>query len=328
MTNWPPSPTTESSEINHRYETFFSGGVRCHASVYKPVNVTTKLPTLVIGHGWGGRASLLQPFGERLAASGILVVVFDYRGWGYSDGMVVLTKEPPALEKPDTGYEGPNGKGRRFDTSVREIRGVVNMLMMQEDWLSAVALAHSLPECDNNKVGVMGFGVGAGLAMITAAADPRTCMYVGVAPFLAPHGANHHVRHFETNENFADGCKDAEQRALGLVNIPEAGEIWKSPVFECKGRPIFESFWGYHPGESAKLCRCKCLFVVAENDTVIDSEEHTYAAIHNLKQPGKVVTIPDAAHTDLFGPTPSRPNTKPFARDETCKHIADFVKSV
>lgn len=69
-------------------EFFTSGGVRCAARVYRPVITnTTPLPVVVMAHGFGAvRALRLDAYAERFAAAGYVVVAFDYRGFGDSDG--------------------------------------------------------------------------------------------------------------------------------------------------------------------------------------------------------------------------------------------------
>ena len=47
-------------------------------------------PTVIQAHGWGGLAAQLANDAVDLARAGYLVINFDYRGWGQSDGRVVL----------------------------------------------------------------------------------------------------------------------------------------------------------------------------------------------------------------------------------------------
>ena len=72
-------------------QTFHSEGTACAARVYRPVvhpaGVNVLRPVIVMGHGFGGvRALRLYAYAERFVAAGYLVVVFDYRGFGESDG--------------------------------------------------------------------------------------------------------------------------------------------------------------------------------------------------------------------------------------------------
>ena len=69
-------------------ESFASGGVRCAARVYRPTSPDAALlPVIVMAHGFGAvRALRLYAYAERFAAAGYVVVAFDYRGFGDSDG--------------------------------------------------------------------------------------------------------------------------------------------------------------------------------------------------------------------------------------------------
>lgn len=44
-------------------------------------------PVVVMGHGLGSQKDMgLHPYAEQFAAAGLAVLVFDYRGFGGSDG--------------------------------------------------------------------------------------------------------------------------------------------------------------------------------------------------------------------------------------------------
>ncbi len=63
-----------------------SQGVRCAARVYRPTTLESR-PVVVMGHGFAGvRALRLYTYAEHFAEAGYVVVVFDYRGFGESDG--------------------------------------------------------------------------------------------------------------------------------------------------------------------------------------------------------------------------------------------------
>lgn len=67
---------------------FSSRGIRCAASVYRSVSAgPARVPVVVMAHGFGCvRALRLPAYAERFAAAGYVVVVFDYRYFGDSDG--------------------------------------------------------------------------------------------------------------------------------------------------------------------------------------------------------------------------------------------------
>src|SRR5690348_16730140 len=93
------------------------------ASPQQPATGFKPPPTIIQAHGWGGVAANFRLDSLALANAGYLVIAFDYRGWGQSDGRVVL-KAPP--EKKD---------GRRFTAQVEELREYVDPLEQTTDWL-------------------------------------------------------------------------------------------------------------------------------------------------------------------------------------------------
>jgi len=77
--------------VNVTETDFDSHGVRCGATHLRATSdaLTTQhgRPCVVMGHGFGAtRDAGLMPFAERFAAAGTDVLLFDYRGYGTSDG--------------------------------------------------------------------------------------------------------------------------------------------------------------------------------------------------------------------------------------------------
>lgn len=113
-----PLPDT----MEHRKANIISEGVRLHADVYALKSLAGKpLPTIIQAHGWGGTAVNFRRDSIELAQAGYLVITFDYRGWGLSDGRIVLTKPP---EKKD---------GSKFTAEVMELREYVDPVEQTDD---------------------------------------------------------------------------------------------------------------------------------------------------------------------------------------------------
>src|SRR5580765_7262907 len=93
---------------------FTSENVRLTAQwFYAAENEGRKLPTVVMAHGWGATAANFREDAVELARAGYLVMLFDYRGWGDSDGRVMLTGARPAA-------------GGAFTAQVSELRGYID----------------------------------------------------------------------------------------------------------------------------------------------------------------------------------------------------------
>ena len=96
-------------------------------------------PCVVMGHGFGAtRDSGLLAFAERFTAAGADVLVFDYRGYGTSDGMP------------------------RQDVNHREHR---------QDYHAAVARARSMPGIDPTRIVLWGSSYSGGHVVAVAAQD-------------------------------------------------------------------------------------------------------------------------------------------------------------
>ena len=137
----PNLPVVEGVSI--RAANIMSEGVRMSAEVYAPAGSEgKKLPTIVMSHGWGGLAASLRPDAIAFAKAGYLVIPFDYRGWGKSDGRLILA--------------GPNPerKDGKLIAEVKEIRGIVDPIDQTTDILNAINWAVGDPQCDKDRLGL------------------------------------------------------------------------------------------------------------------------------------------------------------------------------
>lgn len=83
------SLTVSAQSFERRDVTFMSQGLKLAAWYYVPKNlkVDEKRPAIVMAHGFSApKEALLQNFADRFAAAGFVVLVFDYRYLGASEG--------------------------------------------------------------------------------------------------------------------------------------------------------------------------------------------------------------------------------------------------
>jgi cephalosporin-C deacetylase-like acetyl esterase len=133
---------------------FLSHGVRCAAwHVHAASDELARnglRPIIVIGHGFGGtRDTGLMDFAAEFAAAGIDALVFDYRGFGASEGSP---------------------------------RQVVAYRKQREDWRAAVDAARRLRGVDPERVALWGTSYSGGHVLTVAAADPRIAAVVSLVP--------------------------------------------------------------------------------------------------------------------------------------------------
>ncbi|NIK58529.1 alpha/beta hydrolase [Kribbella shirazensis] len=129
---------------------FESGGADCAGYLYRPAEQDGRLSCVVLCHGFSGTMDRLFPHAERFAAEGLAALVFDYRGFGESDG------EPRQLADVDG---------------------------QQEDLRAAIAFARSSEYVDPGAVLLWGNSLGGAHAISVAADDPSIVGVMAQIPF-------------------------------------------------------------------------------------------------------------------------------------------------
>lgn len=274
-----------SVSVEERKVDILSEGVRIHADVYAPKPATAgPLPTIVMSHGWGGTAAMLQPQATDFARAGYLVVVLDYRGWGESDSRLILTKRAPdSSQKTD----------HRFTAEVREIREVVDPLDQAMDIFNVIHWAMGEPMVDRNRIGLWGTSFSGGLVVYVAARDARIKALVSQVGYMGqPIAAM-------SAAALAKSYEDGTRRARGELEYP--GPRAKE-VGNLQGGPIREKFLIYAPIEDVSHAKgCAMLFIAAENEELFDNKNHPELAYSRAAEPKKYVVIPGIAHYGIYG---------------------------
>jgi len=122
--------------------TFFSEGTPIVGDLYLPENIAEeqKLPAVVLCHGFAGIKEILLPaYAKKFAQNGFAALIFDYRGFGAS--------------------EGERGRLVPGEQTV--------------DIRNAITFMQTLSEVDGNQIGLWGTSFGGANAMYVAAIDPR-----------------------------------------------------------------------------------------------------------------------------------------------------------
>lgn len=133
-----------------KYVEFYSEGCRIAADLYLPGTAAAgqRLPGVILCHGFAGiRTILLPPYAEELVRSGFAALLFDYRGFGDSEGE----------------------RGRLVPAEQRV------------DIRNALTFLQSLDEVDPERIGLWGTSFGGANAICTAAVDKRVrCLAVQI----------------------------------------------------------------------------------------------------------------------------------------------------
>jgi uncharacterized protein len=244
---------------------FNSQGVRVRAGLFKAVGTSLRnnrgLPCVVMAHGLGGtRSAGLEPFAQRFAEAGLNVLVFDYRGFGASDGSP---------------------------------RQVVDVRAQLDDWTAAIAHARSLKEIDPRRIALWGSSFSGGHVVAAAVEDGRVAavssqggMLDGLAALkhlLTSNGAVHTARISAlASLDLARSKLGMPRVTLPVVGAPGAMAVLTTPDSEPGYLAITPPDWVnaislswmltmplYRPNRMAARLPCPTLFCIAEQDAVV-----------------------------------------------------------
>jgi dienelactone hydrolase len=268
--------------IDFRAADIISEGVRLRAEIYSLKSLAGKpLPTIIQAHGWGGVAANFRLDSLALANAGYLVITFDYRGWGQSDGRITLKAAP---EKKG---------GRIFTAQVEELREYVDPIEQTTDWFNVINWAMGEPAVDKERIGLRGSSYSGGHVFYVAARDPR------IKAVVSQVGA------FDSRWVAADAEQaeitydEARRRARGELGYPEPRA---KVVGNLTGAPIRDKMLHYAPvEEAAKVKDCAVLFIVAEKEELFDNKDHAKLAYDRM--PGtkkKYFSIPNIKHYGIY----------------------------
>src|SRR5262245_2128194 len=236
-----PAPYTPPKDIVFRKATIISEGTRKAAELFTlKGNEGKALPTVIMCHGWGGLAAQLRPDAVVFARAGYFVVTFDYRGWGASEGRLVLTK-PATRGKP----------GEPFTAEVKEIREVIDPLDQTTDLLNVIHWVHGEKQCDPKRIGLWGTSYSGGHVVYAAARDARVKATVSQVPALDS-------RWVLLGPGRKQTLEEATKRSRGEIGYPAPGA---RVVGNLTGAPIRERLMQYAPIEDLdKAPNCAMLF--------------------------------------------------------------------
>lgn len=253
---------------------FISHGERCAAwhltAETDALTGQTGRPCVVMAHGFGGtRDSGLLAFAEPFAAAGMDVVVFDYRGFGDSEG---------------------------------EPRQYISVKKQRQDYHAAIDAARNLLGVDRDRIALWGTSYSGGHVIAVAAQDQRIAAVVSTNPATdGPAALTQAVKYAGVGavaRMVADGLVDAAGARLGrrphyvpLVAQPGghaalttpgaeeaytgmAGPTWRN---EFAARTALEMAFN-RPTVHASQLECPLLVQVGTNDQIAPPDAARRAA--------------------------------------------------
>jgi outer membrane protein assembly factor BamB/dienelactone hydrolase len=265
-------------DVSFRAADIISEGTRMSAEVFAPKEPKAeKLPTIVMSHGWGGKAAALRPDAIKFAQAGYLVVAFDYRGWGDSDSRFV------AVGKPEK-------KEGKLVAEVKEVREVVDPIDQTTDIMNAINWVAGEKQCDRSRIGLWGSSFSGGHVVYVAARDPRVKAFVSQVGSMDGR--------WVLGPTLKDQTFDqASARTHGTIGYPKPSEKFGT----LTGAPVLEKFVGYAPLEDiGRRKDCAKLFIIAEKEELFDNKEHAILAHERATGVKKLVTIKGIKHYGVY----------------------------
>lgn len=246
-------------------------------------SVTQRVPAVVQGPGWLGLrdAKLYHPYHESLLAAGIAVLVFDYRGFGGSDG--------------DATFLDP--------------------MTQVEDWRNAVTYLETREEIDAGRIGAFGSGgTGGGNAVMAAGLDDRILATVSQVPIADGRDWLHRMRREHEWLEFLERIRlDRVARATTgrselvpprdgiMVPTPERKTTnVKSDVDQRVPEQVelasAEAIFAYRPIDVVDRIAPRALMLICVENDATTPEDHAYALYERAKAPKRLVVQTGTTH--------------------------------
>ena len=245
-----------ADEIERIPLTIWSEGSRLAAELIRPAQRAGPQPAILLCHGWAGmKEHLAERYAIPFAKAGYVCLVFDYRGWGGSDGRMISTAASPPLT---TAGEQT--------ASVRVIRDLVDPIDQVADIRACLAWLSTEDGVDPQRIGLWGSSYGGGHVIVVAGADERPKAVVAqIGGFGVPD---------PPAEWIAYQRKRAADKARALIDPPVPQGIDAAPGL--KGVPDVARQIFHSPIAAAEGVRAPTLLLDAEFEEYAPPETHGY----------------------------------------------------
>lgn len=214
---------SQSSKVNHKKITFINRyGITLAADLYEPKNVTGKLPALAVSGPFGAvKEQSSGLYAQTMAERGFLTIAFDPSFTGESGG------NPRYVASPDINTE---------------------------DYSAAVDFLSTLPNVDEERIGIIGICGWGGMALNAAAMDTRIKATVTSTMYdMTRVTANGYFDAMGSDERYEMKKSLNAQRTLDYKNgnYAKAGGVppelpEEAPFFVTDYRDYYKRERGYH----------------------------------------------------------------------------------
>jgi hypothetical protein len=294
------------SDVDLQVVTIWSEGVRLEGDLYKPKGLKTgdKLPGILMVPGWGGNKKNIQKnYAPHFAKLGFLVLSFDFKSWGQSDGPIVLAEKLAAVDE-----------ATEINVKATHIRQIINPLSMIEDVRAALHFLGSEPQVMPNNLGIWGTSMGGGLALVSAAHDDRVKALVSQ---LAPLNYKYNLRVIPEQQ-----MRQVEAMAARGIIPPYPGP--KSKVNpKLRGYPDWVAMKRFDPMSHSKDLKAATLIMDAKDEKLFENKENGQLLYHTIKDrlETRYRTFP-GGHYDMY-----KGDNLKEGRAEALKWFTQYLKN-
>ena len=262
---------------------FHSLGSRVAGTLKLPDDAAGPVPAIVQGPGWLGLrgAQLYHPYHQALLAAGFAVLIFDYRGFGDSEG--------------SARYLDPMDQ-------VADIRAAVTYLQARDG-------------IDADRIGMFGSGgTGGGNAVYAAGLDERIKATVAQVPISDGRDWLHRMRReHEWLEFLAAVQADVERKVLtgeGELVAPREGIMVPTPerrktsikkdVDDRVPKQVelasADAIMAYRPIDVVDRIAPRALMIICVENDATTPEDHSYALYERAGEPKRLVIQTKTSH--------------------------------
>jgi dienelactone hydrolase len=244
---------TGFADVDHHAITIWSQGVRLAGDLYKPKGLqeSDKLPGILLVTGWGGsKENLKKNYAPHFARRGFVVLAFDYKSWGQSDGPLVPVDKLAQADEAEV-----------LELSATHIRKVVNPYSMLADIRASLNYLSGEPQVVADNLGLWGTSFGGALSLVIAASDDRIKAYVNQ---MGP--INFTYNYKDLSDQMAS--KMAVAMARGELPPFPGPEVLKNPGL--RGYPDWSAFKRFNPMREVAELQVPTLIIDAEGESLFD----------------------------------------------------------
>jgi dienelactone hydrolase len=282
---------TLAEGVTVREVTYYSDDVACYAKLFFPKGFTSTggAPGVVLAHGWAGTHESIEKYGARFAEKGLVAMVIDYRSWGKSNGFTTLANK--SLQARSRNSDAQRYTRGEFQIETKRTRLVP--MKQVEDIRNAISYLQGEPGVDGDRIGVWGSSFAGGNVIVAAAMDARVKAIATQAPSIAGKGTRAEPFHLQGRM-----LDDAIRRACIGQGAQIETDYIERRMIDYETKQLVAEFRPFH--QLQHIGDRPVLFILSENEELLDNKEHGLAAADVLTGPKKVIQIPNTTHFDLY----------------------------